>query len=131
MKISAFALGVALALNAGFMGCSSKQTIWTQHQDDRRGGWYPEHLLTVDNVGANSGKNFGKKFSLSVDGDIYAQPLVVNGVQIPGHGALNVVFVATAKNSVYAFDADSPGPPLWHAQLGPFLPGPPNADPKW
>lgn len=65
---------------------------------------------------------FGKRFSLSVDGQIYAQPLYVRGVAIPDKGSHNVVFVATMHNTVYAFDADVAGMPLWSVNLGPAVP---------
>src|SRR5205823_9483655 len=50
-----------------------------------------------------------------VDDEIYAQPLYVDGVNIPGVGVRNVVYVATNNDSVYAFDADNPAAaaPLW------------------
>ncbi|HET7625114.1 MAG TPA: Calx-beta domain-containing protein, partial [Verrucomicrobiae bacterium] len=51
------------------------------------------------------------------------QPLYVSGLNIPGQGTHNVVFVATEHNDVYAFDADSNsganGGLLWHVNLGP------------
>ena len=61
-----------------------------------------ETILNHANV--NSGQ-FGKLFTLSVDGQVYAQPLYVGGVKLTG-GTHNVVYVATMHNTVYAFDAD-------------------------
>src|SRR5262249_28807234 len=60
---------------------------------------------------------FGKLFTDAVDGTVYAQPLYMANLAIPGQGMHNVVFVATMHDSVYAFDADQPGPPLWHASF--------------
>jgi uncharacterized protein (TIGR03437 family) len=70
-----------------------------------------------------SGGAFGKLGGLVVDGQIYAQPLYVGGLQIPGQGTKNAVFVATMNNSVYAIDADNPGVggPLWQVNLGPAV----------
>jgi hypothetical protein len=45
--------------------------------------------------------------------------LYVHHVYIPGQGAHNTVFVATENDSVYAFDADTSQPALWHKSLVP------------
>lgn len=50
--------------------------------------------------------SFGKLFSCPVDGAIYAQPLWVPHRKVDGKRR-NVVFVATAHDSLYAFDADA------------------------
>ncbi len=65
---------------------------------------------------------FGKLFSCSIDGYAYAQPLYVPNLAIPGKGTHNVIFVATEKDSVFAFDADAnlnPCVPLWKTSLIP------------
>jgi hypothetical protein len=74
-----------------------------------------ETLLTPANVSPNS---FGLLFNQPVDGFISGQPLYLPGVNIPGKGMHNVVYVATLHDSVYAFDADSAtgeinSQPLW------------------
>jgi len=68
--------------------------------------------------------SFGKIGSLSVDGQVYAQPLYVSPLSIPGQGVRNVVYIATEHNSVYAYDADSVAPPIlyWQVNLGPAVP---------
>ena len=69
-----------------------------------------ETILNVSNVNPVS---FGKLYSYYVDGAVYAQPLYVPSLAIPGRGRHNVLFVATMNDKVYAFDADRNGPPLW------------------
>ena len=100
----------------------SQVSVLTQHNDIRRtGANLNESTLTTSNVNAGQ---FGKLFSRSVDGQIYAQPLYVPNVNIPGQGTHNVVYVATMKNTVYAFDADDPNAsaPYWQANFGPGVP---------
>jgi hypothetical protein len=88
----------------------------TYHNDNSRTGQNTlETQLTPDNVNA---VHFGKLYSFPVDGYVYAQPLYMPQVAIPGNGIHNVVLVATQHDSVYAFDADSPAPmPLWHVNF--------------
>ena len=85
----------------------------TQHNDAARtGANLGETVLTTTNVNVSQ---FGKLFERAVDDEIYAQPLYVEGVSVPGVGIRNVVYVATNNDSVYAFDADDPAAsaPLW------------------
>jgi len=83
----------------------------------RQGGNTQEYALATSGVTAVNASNFGKLFSCAVDAPIYAQPLWVAQMTISG-GTRNVVFVATAHDSVYAFDADAnPCTQLWRASL--------------
>ena len=87
--------------------------VLTQHNDNGRSGAnLDETLLTPDNVNVNQ---FGKIFECPVNGQIYAQPLYVPNVRITDdHGAVhtnNVVYVATMRNILYAFDARTSGDP--------------------
>ncbi len=81
----------------------------------RTGQNLSETTLTPANV--NFAK-FGKLISYSVDDAIYTQPLYVASVTIPNQGVHNVIYVATAHDSVYAFDADGKTPgPLWQVSF--------------
>jgi hypothetical protein len=86
--------------------------ILTWHNDNSRTGQNStETILTTQNV---SGGSFGRLFAYPVDGQMYAQPLYVLGVNIPGRGTRNVVYVATENDSLYAFDAGGQSTtPLW------------------
>lgn len=85
-----------------------------QYNNNRTGANTNESNLTPSNVSASS---FGLLFTQVVDANIFAQPLYVPGLIING-ATHNVAFVATLNNSVYAFDADTAQPPLWHVSLG-------------
>jgi fibronectin type 3 domain-containing protein len=63
--------------------------------------------------------DFGKLFATTVDGQVYAEPLYVENVNITtgaNQGSHNVVFVATEHDSLYAIDANS-GVVLWQVAL--------------
>ncbi len=116
------AVPLLFALLAG--AATAQTAVWTQHNDNgRTGANLKETVLNVRNVNV---KQFGRLFARPVQGQIYAQPLYVPGLTVPGRGRHNVVFVATEHNDVYAFDADDPkqSAPLWHDYLGPCAPTP-------
>jgi hypothetical protein len=86
-------------------------SVLTQHNDNSRTGQNLQE--TILNTSTVNVANFGELFSLPVTGNIFAQPLYVPGLTISG-ATHNVVYVATAENYVYAFDADSGNTnPLW------------------
>ena len=94
-------------------------SVTTYRNDLARSGGNPaETILTPASVNP---AGFGKLASRPVDGQVYAQPLYVSLVNIPGKGIHNVVYVATEHDSVYAFDADSDtganADPLWHVNF--------------
>ena len=89
----------------GFSPAQAQFTgVITQHNDVARTGQnLNETILTPANV---SSTTFGKLFSYSVDGQMYAQPLYVPNVTIPNQGVHNVVYIETQNDSLYALDAD-------------------------
>ena len=99
----------------GTLIAAAQTNVTTYHYDNARSGQNTkETILTLLNVNPTK---FGKKFSVSVDGQIYAQPLYMSNLTISG-GTHNVVFVATEHDSLYAIDADT-GIVYWHVSLLP------------
>jgi hypothetical protein len=88
--------------------------VTTYHNDNARTGQNTAETVLTPSLLTSGG--FGRLFSQKVDGQIYAQPLLVSGVTIGGVKH-NVVYVATEHASVYAFDATSNkganADPLW------------------
>jgi len=111
-----------VTITASFSNQSATSTVAvganvvTWHNDNLRSGLNAgEGILTPQNVNS---QRFGKVYSYSVDGYIYAQPLFVSNLSVNG-SLHNVVFVATENDSVYAFDSDNfaSGSSLWHVSL--------------
>ena len=86
-----------------------------QYDNQRTGANLNETTLTPRNVNP---AHFGKLFAIPVDGDVYAQPLYVPNLEIPGKGVHNVIFIATEHDTVYALDAaGQPATPLWQVSF--------------
>jgi hypothetical protein len=100
---------VQLTVNAVISG-----TDVTTYKNDlgRTGQNLTETTLTPANVNSAT---FGLLRRLAVDSRVDAQPLYLSQLKIADANH-NVVFVATERDSVYAFDADT-GTMLWHVSL--------------
>jgi hypothetical protein len=93
--------------------------MFTYHNDNQRTGRnLTETTLTRALV--SDPTQFGKIGALKVEGQVYAQPLVANGVILPGQtDPKNLLYVATEQGNVYAFDITSgPNPsPVWQQNV--------------
>ena len=118
-------LGLALGVVLWTSGISAQVSVVTAHNDIARTGQnLSETTLTPANVNSTQ---FGQLFSQTVNGQIFAQPLFVPNVTMPGKPTSNVVYVATGAtyadsgDMVYAFDADVNGGvgarPMWSVSL--------------
>ena len=110
-------LPLLLLLPAANLMAQAPNVLTWRYDNTHQGQNTQESILTPTNVNTNT---FGKLFSHSVDGNVYAQPLYVTNLTING-AAHNVMFVADEHDSVYAFDADTNGgansAPLWQASM--------------
>ena len=114
-------LFLALALRIFLPANSGAVDVLTHHNNiARTGANLEETILTVSNVNS---VQFGKLFTRAVVGQIYAQPLYVQGLTI-SNKIRNVLYVCTEHNNVYAFDADDSAATaaLWQVNLGAPVP---------
>jgi hypothetical protein len=94
---------------------SGLKGVFTYHNDNARDGANTLELALSNTTVTTT--TFGKLFSCTVDGAVYAQPLWLKGLTIGG-GIHNIIIVATQHDSVYAFDADAnPCVTYWHVNL--------------
>jgi outer membrane protein assembly factor BamB len=103
----------------------AQMSVTTYHNDNSRTGQNTqETTLTLANVNSTQ---FGKLFTVAVDGLVSAQPLYLSNVRISGVPH-NVLYIATGHGSVYAIDAES-GQVYWQRSLipaGGFVVNPSN-----
>ena len=92
------------------IGVTDLPGVYTYHNDNSRtGGNLKEFALTTSPTSPFppiSASTFGKLFSCTMDAAIVAQPLWVANQNIGG-GTHNVLYVASERGTLYAFDADS------------------------
>lgn len=100
-------LGAMMLLSSG---CRGRHAVTTYHYDNYRSGWNPnEEKLTPAKVASSA---FGLLYSVTLDDQVDAQPLVVPEVNISGGtdpGKHEVVYVATENNTIYAINASNGG----------------------
>ncbi len=104
----AFACAVVLAalvmcMPAVALGASDPETA-TAAADNLRTGWYPEQAGLTSQLEKGS---FGRVFATSVQGQVFAQPLVADGT----------LLVATEQDWVYGMNPNT-GAVNWSRQLG-------------
>jgi len=98
---------------------SAFSDVLTFHNNSARtGSTGQETALNPQNVASAT---FGKRFKLTTDGKVDAQPLVLSSVPIvssahPVSGRRNLLYVATEHGSLYAVDADD-GTLYWQVSL--------------
>ncbi|HEV2687537.1 MAG TPA: hypothetical protein VGV35_03255 [Bryobacteraceae bacterium] len=109
------------ALLFASLAFAQPNVLTSNYDNQRTNANLQETTLNASNVNT---ANFGRLGAFPVDGQIYAQPLYVGGVQVTGKGPHNVIFVATMHNSVYAIDADATqsNVALWQMNLGTSVP---------
>jgi Putative Ig domain len=107
--------------NSIALGVTGLAGVFTYRNDSSRDGVNAqEYALTAGSGGAGGSVGtgtFGKLYSCIADGAVYAQPLWAANLTING-ARHNVVFVASAHDSLFAFDADAnPCVQLWSVSL--------------
>lgn len=102
---------VALLLSA--IAHAQSPVLQRGYDSGLSGATLTEAILNTSNVAPST---FGLVFTLPVDDVVFAQPLYVPNVTINGIPH-NVLYVATMSDTLYAFDADVGGVPLWKVNL--------------
>jgi hypothetical protein len=118
------AAAVALALSFGPTAQAAQPVLQRGYDAGLSGATLAETTLNTSNVAPNT---FGLVFKLPLDDSVFAQPLYVPNVAIPNQGTHNVVYVATMSDTLYAFDADAGGAPLWSVNFASLV----GATPVW
>jgi hypothetical protein len=83
-----------------------------------------EHALTRSNAGSLHQR---WEADLGSDGNITTQPLVASGLHLPGDTTRDVVYAATSRGYIAAFDADD-GKRIWSRTFGWIHDDPCNSD---
>jgi hypothetical protein len=104
----------AIVGTAGQLEPARLQGVLTQHNDAARTGSISHPGFTPSVV---ESPHWGRLRHLPVDAAVYAQPLFVHNVKLPSGAVRHIVLIATARNTLYAYDATS-YELLWTLLLG-------------
>jgi len=115
---------VVLLLLFGSIAQAAQPVLQRGYNEGVSGANLAETTLNTTNVTPST---FGLVFMLPVDDAVFAQPLYVPNVAIPNLGTHNVVYVATMSDTLYAFDADTGGAPLWSVNFASLVDATPVA----
>ena len=90
--------------------------VLTYHYDNKRSGWNnQEFALTPAKV---KSPQFVLLKTLAVDGNVFAQPLLISSIKLSDGQADDLLIIVTGANKVYAFDAnDSDYKLIWFKNL--------------
>jgi IPT/TIG domain len=116
MKKKILSAGMALAVLAALSANAQPPVLQRGYDAGVSGATLAETTLTTSSVTSGT---FGLVSRLTVDDNILAQPLYVPSLVVNGT-AHNVLYVATMSDTLYAFDADAGGSPLWTRNLATF-----------
>ncbi len=112
-RVLACVAAISLLASAGARLANAQNVLTERYDNARTGANLSETQLTPATVSTST---FGKVWDYSVVGSVYAQPLYVQNVAIPGQGTHNVVYVVTMDDEVDALDASSPSH-LWGVNI--------------
>jgi hypothetical protein len=114
LSLTSFVLPLALFASSS-LSFAQQYSVTTSMYNNQRTGWNSkETILTPANVSSSS---FHLQHAITLDANVYAQPLIIPGIKI-GTSLHTVVYVATENCTVYAIDAKS-GTILVQRNMGP------------
>jgi hypothetical protein len=124
---------VSCAIVFGFLACSSMYAqnnsvnVVTWHNDNLRTGQNTaETVLTNTNLRTG---NFGELCSANLNGQVYAQPLVLSNVTFNGTQYASLVYVVTHMNMLYVINGTPPASGLPCTVVASLSLNPPNQYP--
>lgn len=110
----AIAAHVVLAAIATGLSAEGTVNVPQHHNHDSRDGLYVDPAFTPD---AAAALHRDLAFSGSISGNVYAQPLYIEG----GPGGKAMIIAVTESNNIYALDA-ADGTVIWQRNVGPPVP---------
>jgi|SRR5581483_11548089 len=106
---------IAAGVWSAILPTNAQLNVTQYHNHASRDGLYVDSSFT-QSAAANLTRDLN--FDGTIEGDVYAQPLYIEG----GPGGRAMIIVVTESNNVYALDAVD-GTIIWERNVGPPVPG--------